>query len=91
MAKNGFDDLGWESLDFMEEVQTTDEQKKKNSLYAKVFSSPEGQIVLQDLKSRTVEAASWFPGADEHYGYVREGQNSIVREILSRIERAKQN
>ena len=29
MAKNGFDDLGWESLDFMEEVQTTDEQKKK--------------------------------------------------------------
>ena len=38
MAKNGFDDLGWESLDFMEEVQTTDEQKKKNSLYAKVFS-----------------------------------------------------
>ena len=28
MAKNGFDDLGWESLDFMEEVQTTDEQKK---------------------------------------------------------------
>ena len=29
MAKNGFDDLGWESLDFMEEVQTTDEQKKR--------------------------------------------------------------
>ncbi len=56
-----------------------------------MFSSPEGQIVLQDLKSRTVEAASWFPGADQHYGYVREGQNSIVREILSRIERAKQN
>ena len=47
--------------------------------------------MLEDLKSRTVESPSWYPGADEHYGYVREGQNAVVREILNRIERAKRN
>jgi len=88
---DNYDDQGWEGLDFIEQMQVTDEQKKKDSLYAKIFSSAEGQIVLDDLKSRTIDKPSWFPGADEHYGYVREGQNAVVREILQRIERAKRN
>ena len=86
-----FDEVGWEGLDFQNKMEAVDEQKKKDSLYAKVFNTPEGKIILEDLKSRTVESPSWYPGADEHYGNVREGQNAVVREILNRIERAKRN
>lgn len=86
-----YDDLGWEGLDFVETMEATDDQKKKDTLFAKVFSTPEGKIVLEELKSRTIDVPSWYPGANEHFGYVREGQNTIVREILLRIGRAKQN
>lgn len=86
-----FDDVGWEGLDFVDKMEAVDEQNNKDKLFAKVFNTPEGKLVLAELKSRTLDAPSWYPGANEHFGYVREGQNTVVREILTRIERAKRN
>jgi len=86
-----FDDVGWEGLDFVDKMEAIDEQKDKDKLFAKIFNTPEGKLVLAELKSRTLDAPSWYPGANEHFGYVREGQNTVVREILTRIERAKRN
>ncbi|MEE4247512.1 MAG: hypothetical protein V2I33_19055, partial [Kangiellaceae bacterium] len=59
---DNYDDLGWEGLDFQNKMEAVDEQKKKDSLYAKIFNTPEGKIVLEDLKSRTVDSPSWYPG-----------------------------
>ena len=41
------------------------------------------------LMSRTLDQPTWVPGGDHTSGYAREGQNSVVREIIMRIERAK--
>ena len=82
-------DEGWEGLDF--KAQDTDITKDVISLdmkYAKVFSTPEGQEILQDLVNRTLELPTWYPELPDSYGYVREGQNMIVREITKRIKRA---
>lgn len=88
---DNFDDVGWEGLDFVDKMEAIDDQKTTDSLFAKVFNTPEGKMVLAELRSRTLDAPSWYPGANEHFGYVREGQNTVVREILTRIDRAKRN
>tara|TARA_R100000278_G_C5371245_1_gene128989 strand:+ start:257 stop:433 length:177 start_codon:yes stop_codon:yes gene_type:complete len=51
------------------------------------FSTEEGQKVLQHLQSITIDQPAWTPGAEPSYGYAREGQNSIVREIIQRMRR----
>jgi hypothetical protein len=66
-----------------------DKQADMDKLYAHLFTSPEGQKVLMDLRSRTIEQPSWFPGEDASHGFAREGQNSIVRMIEERIKRAR--
>ena len=44
---------------------------------------------LEHLKRVTVAQPSWYPGEDPSHGFAREGQNSIVREIIKRIERGR--
>ena len=44
---------------------------------------------LKHLMSRTLDQPTWVPGGDHTSGYAREGQNSVVREIKTRMERAK--
>ena len=58
-------------------------------LYATVFNSPDGLKVLKHLESTTIDQPCWFPGTEASQGYFREGQNSLVRQIKSRIRRAK--
>lgn len=58
--------------------------------YRGVFNTPAGQFVLKHLREITIEQSCFvpgieFPGADglsaAQNGFMREGQNSIVREI----------
>ena len=65
------------------------EPSQLDFLYAKCFKTADGQKVLDHLKSVTIDQPSWVPGDDPSFGYSREGQNSIVREILSRIRRCE--
>lgn len=58
--------------------------------YAAIFDTEHGRKALDDLKSWTVDATTWAPGMGHDRGYFREGQNAIVRYILSRILHAKQ-
>ena len=58
-------------------------------IYATVFNSPDGLKVLKHLESTTIDQPCWFPGTEASQGYFREGQNSLVRQINSRIRRAK--
>ena len=58
-------------------------------LYATVFNTPDGLKVLKHLASTTIDQPCWFPGTDPSQGYFREGQNSLIRQINSRIRRAK--
>ena len=57
--------------------------------YAELFNSPDGEKVLRHLKSITLDQPCWVPGSDPSYGFHREGQNSIIRQIENRIRRVK--
>ena len=80
---------GW---DFFEPESGEDRPPVKQDidiLISKTFGSEEGRKVLAWLRSMTIEAPAWVPGQDASYGYAREGQNSLVRELERRIVRAR--
>lgn len=89
-------------LDALEQEQTKDSELYKqeqdiiNANFGKCFNSPSGKRVLEYLSKMTVEQPTWIPSAGSidgqsaiHHGFVREGQNSIIREIISRINQSK--
>ena len=81
---------GW---DFFDADAAKDEVQPKQDidiLIARTFGTEEGRQVLAWLRQATIETPAWVPGQDASFGYAREGQNSLVREIERRIERAKQ-
>lgn len=81
---------GWDGLEDNEPIvlRNLDLQKELDKQFVAVFSTEPGQSVLAHLRQITIEQPAWVPGADPSFGYAREGQNSIVREIEQRIKRA---
>ena len=82
---------GWEGIEVLNEkpLPTKDNQLELDKAFARTFETEEGRKVLQFLISKTLHQPTWIPGGDTSFGFAREGQNSIIREIQTRIERAK--
>ena len=83
---------GWDSLRTVEpQTRKTqqDNQDDIDRLYLRVFGSEDGQKLHEHLRSLTIEQPTWYPGEDASHGFAREGQNSLVREIERRIQRAR--
>ena len=86
-------DHGWDGVDASIEpirLKNMDLQRDMDIQFQRCFSTEAGKKVLEHLRSITVEQPAWVPGAEPSYGYAREGQNSIVREIEQRIRRANE-
>ena len=45
--------------------------------------------LLLHLKKTYLDAPTWTPGYENSFGYFRDGQNTIIREILLKLRRAK--
>jgi len=82
-------------LDAMEAADSLHKETAKslnddlNKCYAKCFNSEAGKKVLAHLKKCTIEQPAWMPGDGEtgvHMAFLREGQNTIVRSIIDRVE-----
>lgn len=93
-----FSDNGW--LGLMPEWQEaqraknagmTEAQRELAKAYRRLFSTPEGALVLADLKRRTVDQPTWVPSEVNpiHAGFAREGQNSMFRHIVSMMAAAE--
>lgn len=85
-------DEGWDSLRTVEpqtRLTQQDNQDDIDRLYLRVFGSEDGQELLTHLRSLTIEQPTWYPGEDASHGFAREGQNSLVREIEKRMQRAR--
>lgn len=58
----------------------------------KVFNTKEGKKLIEFLKKETLEASTWVPSANHEWsvatGFAREGQNALVRMLVSSIEAA---
>jgi hypothetical protein len=83
---------GWDGLRSVEpQTRKTqqDNQDDIDRLYLRVFGSEDGQKLHDHLRSLTIEQPTWYPGEDASHGFAREGQNSLVREIERRIDRAR--
>lgn len=83
---------GWDELrqaDNADLTKTKIAQDELDLMFVRCFSTEAGTQVLEYLTSMTLDQPSWYPGEDPSHGYAREGQNSIVREIMRRLERGR--
>ena len=84
---------GWDGVDKSVthlELPNTSTQRDLDIQFKRCFDTEAGQKVLENLRAITIEQPAWIPGADPSFGYAREGQNSLVREIEQRIKRANE-
>lgn len=85
--------MSWDDLEALD--QATDirdvEQKRDDldRLTLRVFGSEDGKKLLQWLRNTTIEQPTAVPGSSSDFAFYREGQNSIVRDIEARINRAR--
>ena len=82
---------GWDGLREAETSTLPVDQKGQDldKNFVRCFSTEAGQQVLEYLKAVTIGVPSWYPEEDPSHGFAREGQNSIVREIIKRVERGR--
>lgn len=74
-------------------VEANRKQYEENIDFLKAFSTPSGKRVLEWLKKHTLDTPTWWPAADYDKavanGFFREGQNSLVRQLINKIDMAK--
>lgn len=91
---------GIEALDQEVRESKAENDKMQNELnkqFKITFSTPTGKKVLEHLIKCTIDQPAWIPGntncdgkSAEQHAFMREGQNSIVREIINRVKTAKE-
>lgn len=82
--------MSWDEIE--PDVSIPEDRKRDDLdiLIARTFSTENGQKVLAWLRESYLENPSWQPGAESSFGFYREGQNSVIRDIEKRIKRIKQ-
>jgi len=60
-----------------------------NKLCLRVLGSEDGAKLMGWLRSAILEQPVALPGSDPSYAFYREGQNSIVRDLEARINKAR--
>lgn len=85
---------GWGSMETQRPDPTPeqmDEQYRVDKVFHDTFSSGPGAECLQFLRTMTIEQPAWNPQqglVGILNGFAREGQDSLVRYIETRMERA---
>lgn len=82
---------GWEGLENVA-IDIRDSQQAVedlNKLCLRVFGSEDGEKLMKWLRSALLEQPVALPGADSSYAFYREGQNSVVRDLEARINKAR--
>jgi hypothetical protein len=80
---------GWEDLEGSQEFEPDQKGVDLNLMFARTFGTDEGKRVLAWMREFYLEQPCWQPGTDQSLGVFREGQNSVIRDIETRIRKAK--
>jgi len=82
---------GWEGLEFVATDIRDSQQAVEdlNKLCLRVLASEDGVKLMKWLIATLLEQPVAVPGSDPSYAFYREGQNSIVRDLESRIQKAR--
>lgn len=89
----GVNKESWEFLDEpnIEQIELQEEKEyETNVSFLNAFSTPHGKKVLEWITLHTLDSPTWWPAQKPEFGYFREGQNSLVRQIKDKIKKAKQ-
>ena len=82
---------GWDGLDAEPapiKLENLDVMRDLDLAFKRTFSSPTGKKVLENLHTVYCDPPCWVPGLAEPYAYAREGQKSVIEDILKRVKRA---
>jgi hypothetical protein len=82
--------MSWEEIEPMNVVAIDRKKEDLDIQIARTFSTEEGQKVLAWLREQYLEQPGWQPGAEASFGFFREGQNSVIRDLETRIKRIKE-
>lgn len=83
---------GWAGIDGMYEAAANQSQAHFQahldlaSIYRQACATPSGRLMLEDLVRMFLMQRIVRPGDDEHAPGIRQGQQDVVRRILSMIE-----
>jgi hypothetical protein len=82
---------GWAGLqEQMTDVRSAEQAVEDlNKLCLRVLASEDGEKLMKWLRATLLEQPVAVPGSDPSYAYYREGQNSVIRDLESRILKAR--
>jgi len=85
--------MSWDEINAIgqtEDIREVDQKREDLArLTLRVFSSEDGQKLLQWLKDMYVNVPIAVPGADPSHAFFAEGQRTVVRDIEVRINQAR--
>jgi len=82
---------GWEELEAVQ-IDIREASTKAddlNKLCLRLLGSEDGQKLVQWLNEAYLNQPVAVPGSDPSYAFYREGQNSVIRDLLARLIKAR--
>jgi hypothetical protein len=83
---DGWDGLQEISIDIRDSQQAIEDL---NKLCLRVLATEDGEKLMKWLRASLLEQPVAVPGSDPSFAFYREGQNSIIRDLESRIKKAR--
>lgn len=84
--------MSWEDLEAPVPQDIRDVNYKREELAKlclRVFSDEDGQKLMAWLRATYVEVPVAVPGTDSSHAYFAEGQRNVVRDLMARINQAR--
>ena len=85
--------MSWEDLEAADQTEDRREATQKREdlmrLCLRVFGSEDGQKLLEWLREMYVDVPVAVPGADPSYAFFADGQRSVVRDLIARVNQAR--
>jgi hypothetical protein len=85
--------MSWEDLeqaDITEDIREVKQQREDLSrLCLRVFGNEDGQKLLEWLRQMYVDMPVAVPGIDPSHAFFNEGQRTVVRDLIARINQAR--
>lgn len=82
----GWDDLEAETVDIRDVQQQREDIAR---LCLRVFGGEDGQKLLAWMRGMYVNVPIAVPGTDPSHAFFAEGQRTVVRDIMARINQAR--
>ncbi len=85
--------MSWEELEQLEESPgiraATQQREDLARLCLRVFGTEDGLALMKWLQEMYVDVPVAVPGTDSSHAYFAEGQRNVVRDLMARINQAR--